>query len=218
MKVIEELTAEHDLIERVAGALRTYVRRRLEGTADAADAARFLRFFRGFVGGWHHEREEQGLFVALTEGLGLLAEQAPVGALTGQHHDLAASLEALEPLLASPALDPARQGQLDEVARRYVYGLWHHIDAENSVLFPEADARLSRGGVPDVPWREPTAEEVLVRADGERLVGEHPPVHDPVVMRGDGCVFCPSYGTTCRGIELTWWGESEWDSFGDSMG
>jgi hemerythrin-like domain-containing protein len=218
MKLTDELAHEHTLIEAVAGALRTYVRRRIEGTAPPSDGPCFVRFFRTHVGGWHHEREERALFSALTAELGLPADRGPVHALTEQHHDLAASLDALERLLvAAPEVD-ADEAVLEEAATSYAHALFRHLDAENSVLFPHSSERLRRGGVREIPWRDPTVEELEARDDGERLVREYPPVHDPVVMRGEGCVFCPSYGVTCQGIELTWWGEEEWGEFGDDLG
>lgn len=32
------------------------------------------------------------------------------------------------------------------------------------------------------------------------------------------CVMCPAYGVNCRGLELEWWNEWEWDEFEERMG
>jgi hypothetical protein len=40
---------------------------------------------------------------------------------------------------------------------------------------------------------------------------------DPEVHRGDGCVACPSFGTTCDGLEREWWTELEWEDMWDRM-
>jgi hypothetical protein len=36
-------------------------------------------------------------------------------------------------------------------------------------------------------------------------------------MRGDGCVFCPAFTTSCRGVEHEWWNEWEWEEFEDHL-
>ncbi len=223
MKLTDDLAAEHELIERVAGALLTYVTRRLAGPATVDDAARFFRFFRVYVGRYHHDREETVLFPALTEGLGLPADRGPVAALLLQHHELAACLDALEPLLSDARGDPAAsrdasRAPIDRLARSYVHGLWQHIDAENSVLFPESATRLRKAGLFALPSRPPTADEAAARDDGELLTRDYPPTDDPTAMRGDGCVCCPSYGTTCDGLERTWWSASEWEELDDHLG
>ncbi len=218
MRLIDELMADHELIERVAGALRTYVGRRVVGTASAADASRFLRFLRVFVGLHHHAREEAVLFPAMTVGIGLPADRGPIPALVAQHQELAACLDELEPLLASPCLDPTKHRAIDGLSRRYAHGLWRHIDAESTVLFPESVARLTRAGVFELATRERTDDEVSAVADGERVVHDYPPAHDPSAMRGEGCVFCPSYGTACEGVERTWWNDWEWEEFADHLG
>jgi hypothetical protein len=183
---------------------------------------RFFRFFRCWVGGYHHEREESVLFAALTERLELPADRGPVHALGAQHHALAAQLDRLEPLLVTtPTIAPEAHAEIEALSLGYVHGLWQHIDAENSVLFPESAARLRRAGLAGLAWRAPTTDELTARDDGAALVRAFPPVYDPTALRGDGCFACPSYGTTCEGLERTWWTASEWDEFpgrADQMG
>jgi hemerythrin-like domain-containing protein len=218
MKLIDELTAEHELIERVVGAFQTYVGRRIAGESAVADGLRFFRFLRVFVARYHHHREESVLFPALTADIGLPADRGPLPALLAQHRELEACLAELEPLLVSPRLDPTKHATIGALATRYAHGLWQHIDAENTVLFPESTARLTRASVRELPSREPTDEEASARDDGERLASHYPPAYDPSAMRGEGCVFCPSYATICEGVERTWWNDSEWEEFADHLG
>jgi hemerythrin-like domain-containing protein len=218
MRLTDDLAAEHELIERVVGAFRTYAGRRIARTADAVDVPRFFRFFRLFVAGYHHDREESVLFPALTADIGLPADRGPIPSLLAQHRELEACLDELEPLIASASLDPAASAAVDALSMRYAHGLWQHIDAENSVLLPESAARLTRASVLDLGARTPTDTEIAARDDGERLARDYPPVHDPSAMRGEGCVVCPSYGTTCEGVERTWWNDSEWEEFADHLG
>jgi hypothetical protein len=42
-------------------------------------------------------------------------------------------------------------------------------------------------------------------------------VHEPNVLRGDGCVMCPAFVDNCRGLEHEWWNEWEWDEFEDHL-
>jgi len=221
MSLAAELEYEHVLIERVVGSMRTYVTRRLANEAPAEDAARFFAFFRTYVGGYHHDREEKTLFEALASALEVPVDRGPIHALTRQHHELAAHLAQLE-----AALEPARfaafaeheRAELDALCTKYVHGLWQHIDAENSVLLPESDARLMRAGLGTLQGRDAYDEEIAAHDDGVRLALKYPPVHDPTAFRGDGCPACPSFGETCDGVELTWWNENEWEEAADRFG
>lgn len=218
MRLIAGLEAEHVLIEQVLGALRTYVQQRLHAGADREAGARFVRFFRVFVGGYHHDREELVLFPALVREAGLPSDRGPIASFLAQHHELARQLTTLAALLDGPLASVEERRAVDELSRDYAHGLWRHIDAENSVLYPESTARLARAGVYELPERDMSDDEVAARADGERLVAAYPPVHDATALRGEGCVVCPSFGTTCDGVEREWWNESEWDEFADHLG
>lgn len=218
MNLIAELEQEHSLIERVAGSFRTYVSRLLEGEAPREEVARFLRFFSLFVGAYHHEREDDVLFVTLVSALELPSDRGPLFALTLQHHDLAATLASLEALLLLGEPTPEQRVDIDALCTRYVHGLWNHIDAENSVLFPESEARLARVGLGNLRARGPTAQELEAREDGEALTLTYAPAHDSSAWRGDGCNACPSFGVTCDGLERTWWNEHEWAEAADHLG
>lgn len=216
MQLIAELRAEHDLIEAVAGSLRTFVRQRRGGGADAADGARFVEFLRAYAGHFHHAREEDTLFAALVDRADL-PQHGPIATLVADHHRLAALLDRIAALLARDTLDDEAGRQLEALAIDYSQALWRHIDAENSVLLPEAEARLRKAGVRELPSRVPTPEESGAKAAGEALVLTYPPLHDPSALRGDGCVCCPAMGEGCRGLELEWWNEWEWAEFDDHI-
>jgi hemerythrin-like domain-containing protein len=213
MQLIQDLAAEHDLIERVVGSLRRFVEQRLNGSADPADGPRFVRFFRLFAGDYHHAREEDVLFVALREHAELPADRGPIKAITDDHHEMAGMLDEIAQLLETPLVVDLDRSRLEAVARDYSHALWHHIDAENSVLFPESQERLRRHGIRELPGRDMTPAEGAARADGEALVARYPPLDDPTVIRGEGCVFCRVFGDGCAGIEHEWWNDSEWDEF-----
>ncbi|MFO0600717.1 MAG: hemerythrin domain-containing protein [Myxococcaceae bacterium] len=218
MKLLEELQAEHSLIERVVGSLRTWAEAYTAGNAPAADGAAFLRFFRLYAGDFHHAREEDVLFRALVKESGLPRDQGPIAVITHDHAMMAGLLTELEHLVrARESGGPLSNDHIRDVARRYAHQLWHHIDAENTVLFPECKPRLRAQGVNELSGRGPTDAELSARAEGEALVARWAPMSDHDAYRGEGCIMCPAYGTTCRGLEREWWSESEWEEVHDRL-
>jgi hemerythrin-like domain-containing protein len=215
MRLIDELRREHDLIERVAGSLRVYARARTRGEAPPEDAVRFLEFFRVFAGRFHHGREEDTLFVALQRDAELPGDRGPIAAMLDDHHRMGRLVEEMEALCGDERKEA--RAAFAELALEYSRRLFQHIDAENSVMLPESDERLRRHAVRELPTREPTGEEAQARAAGEALALVYPPVHEPEIVRGDGCVFCPAFTRTCRGVEREWWNEWEWEEFDDHL-
>ena len=217
MQLIEDLKAEHALIEQVLGSLRAFVSARVSGQGDPLDGIRFLAFFRRFAGDFHHDKEEVVLFRALVEQAEIPADRGPITALTGEHRRMGTLLDAMGGLLGGPLETEAERQQLQTLAVDYSHALWRHIDAENSVLFPEGQERLRRFHVRELPSRAMTEVEAEAHAHGRDLLTLYPPEHDPTVHRGDGCVACPSYGTACDGLEREWWTELEWEDMWDRM-
>ncbi len=217
MQLIDDLVAEHDLIERVLESMRAFVDARIQGGADPSDGVRFIRFFRIFAGHFHHAREEGILFAALVQKAELPADRGPLAVMIADHARMAGMLDQMEPLFEALVLDPASSDRMQDLATTYSHALWHHIDAENSVLLPESRERLRRHHVSELPSRPLSAEELEARFCGEDLLAKYPPIRDTEVLRGDGCVLCPAFGNTCRGLEREWWNEWEWEEFPDNM-
>lgn len=213
MKLIEELVAEHRLIEKVAGSFVTFAGARVLDASVPARGADYLRFFRAFAD-LHHAREEHVLFEALVSELDLPRDRGPLAVMNGDHARFAALLGKLDGLVARE--DEAARSHCATLAKAYAYGLWKHIDAEDSVLFPEAERRLERAGVRELAApADPAAE--AVRALGVELTRTWEPASDHDALRGDGCIMCPAYGATCRGLEREWWSKLEWEEFGERM-
>ncbi len=217
MRLIEDLKVEHELIEQVLGSLRAFVTARLAGGGDPADGARFMAFFRRYAGDFHHDKEEVVLFQALAERAELPADRGPIAALTREHRRMGVLLEALEARLGASLSSEEDRQQLQTLAVDYSRSLWRHIDAENSVLFPEGQERLRRFHIRELPSRPMTAQEAAAHEAGLALLALYPPYHDAEVHRGDGCVACPSFGTTCDGLEREWWTELEWEDMWERM-
>jgi len=165
---------------------------------------------------FHHAREEDTLCVALQERAGLPGDRGPIAVMLADHARMAGLLDHVEARLHEPD-DDAGRVRLREPATAYVHALWHHIDAENTVLFPECAPRLGRNGVKELSSRALTPTEASAKAAGERLLRAFPPSARDQIMRGEGCVMCPAFGVSCRGLEQEWWNEWEWDEFEDRM-
>lgn len=212
MQLLEELQAEHSLIETVAGSLRTWAGQFSRGEASAADGREFLRFFRVWANDFHHAREEGVLFPALVKEVSLPTARGPIAIITKDHVEMAGLLRDLDAAIAG-----GNTASVPELAKRYSHHLWHHIDAENSVLFPESEARLVARGVRELDNRLPSPDELDAKHVGEALLERFPPFNDTEVFRGDGCIMCPAYGSGCDGLEREWWTESEWEEIHERL-
>ena len=221
MQFIDDLRKEHDLIEQVLGSLRAFVTARLAGQGDpieqALDGARFLAFFHRYAGDFHHEKEEAVLFRALVEQAEVPGDRGPLPALAGEHRRMASLLAAMDGLLDGTLATDEERARLQTLAVDYSHALWRHIDAENSVLFPEGQERLRRAHVRELPARSMSDAEREAHDAGLALLAAYPPQADPQAPRGDGCVNCPSYGTTCEGLEREWWTDLEWEDMWERM-
>lgn len=213
MKLLDTLQEEHVLIDQVLGSLRTYVDRFVDGSADPDDGRRFAAFFAGFAARFHHDREERVLFDALVNEAELPGDRGPVYALAQEHALMEQWLREMTPFLEQGSLSGGDRARLRAMAIRYSHALWRHIDAENSVLYPEAGQRLRRYGVRELPDRPMSAAEAAAREGGAALLDRYPPLEDAVLARGEGCFMCRAYGEACDGLEAEWWTELEWDDF-----
>jgi len=91
-----------------------------------------LDWLRGFADLNHHGKEERHLFPALVQA-GVPAEGGPVSVMLEEHAEGRALLQAMA---------AGAPGGRAEAARRYGHLLRDHIDKENGVLLPLADAVL----------------------------------------------------------------------------
>lgn len=194
VQLLDELRREHDVIDRLLGALLA--------VPAGADALAMIEIFERYAGGWHHEREEGVLFPALPGG-------APIATLTNDHRAMAATLQAMRASIGDAAA-------FAKHVNAYARALWPHIDAENSVLFPESEIQLKRSGVRELPAGDVPAEVRELEARAEELIARYP-ARAVDVVRGEGCVVCPSYGDACSGIEREWWNEWEWEELDERV-
>lgn len=213
MKLLDTFQDEHVLIDQALGSLRAYVDRLVAGTADPDDGRRFAAFFTEFAGRFHHEREEQVFFDALVKEAELPADRGPVYAVLREHAEMEGWLREMTPLLENGLPSEDEGVRLRAMAIRYSHALWRHIDAENSVMYPEGGERLRRCGIQELPDRPMSEAEAAAREGGAALLLRYPPVEDVALTRGEGCFACRAHGETCEGLEAEWWSDLEWDEF-----
>jgi len=202
MQLLDEFAEEHRLVDRAAGSLIRFAERANRSETTDKDVLDFVHFLRVYIGGYHHEREEQVLFPALVERAEVPADRGPLPVMLADHREAAAMVDELEAVTGDPAAAAV-------LARRLAHHLWEHADKEDSVLFPESLQRLIRGGVANLEGRPPTPEEEAARRLGEELTERFPPLDDHEAIRGDGCVACSAFAVTCGGIEKEWWNDWE---------
>jgi hemerythrin-like domain-containing protein len=127
------LREEHVVILRLLEALEAAAARPVpEGWWEQAVA-----LVRGFADGSHHAREEQHLFPAMVR-CGVPSPGGPVDVMLMEHEEgrrLVARIAAGDP------------GTRAGAVRDYVRLLRAHIDKENGILFPMADAVLDERDV-----------------------------------------------------------------------
>jgi hemerythrin-like domain-containing protein len=200
MRILEEIRQEHRLVEGIAGSLRFWAQRGADHPDAAADRADLVRFLRAFLVR-HHFGNEEALFDALVEHGEVPGHRGPLAVLRREHEETARAVDRFESLDAQE--DPAA------LAMKIAVELWQHMDKEESVLMPEAKRRLFDGGVRDVELPPAPQEIEEIRDLGHALVGRLPPMDDPDLIRGDGCIPCAAFGEECHGIESEWW--SDWE-------
>ncbi len=213
MTFFDDLRAEHELIERVVGSLRTFVSWRAAGKPTGDVGGALLAFFLDFAGGFHHAREEGVLVPALIREVELPRERGPIAELFSQHATMEKLLGDAGALWVRQAWTPAEAADAVRLTTEYADLLLRHIDMENSVFFPESEARLARQGVRELESLVPSQAALRAKSAVEALISALPPTENPDLLRGDGCVMCPSMGVTCKGVEREWWTDQEWDDF-----
>jgi hemerythrin-like domain-containing protein len=107
---------------------------RLEGGETLPDRlwSELLAWLHAFADERHHAKEENALFPAMIKA-GLPMRGGPVDVMLGEHAEGRALVAALA---------AGRPAERAAQARRYVRLLREHIQKENEILFPLADAVL----------------------------------------------------------------------------
>jgi hemerythrin-like domain-containing protein len=143
MKAIEELRQEHEGIKVMLKILQAMCERLEFGKdVDISHLKMVLEFFRVFADRCHHGKEEDILFPAL-EAAGVPRQRGPLGVMLAEHDLGRSHLREM-----TTELDGLETGNGKNVAglcahaRSYISLLTDHIEKENTLLFPMAEAHI----------------------------------------------------------------------------
>jgi hemerythrin-like domain-containing protein len=172
-KSIEVLMNEHRLIKRVLGSLETFASEIEGGVApERAVLADYGAFFRDFADVCHHGKEEDILFLRMTER-GFPRETGPVAVMLYEHKVGRGHVATLRQAGGgSGALTPVETQLVLQSASVFVPLLRAHIQKEDRILYPMA-LRLLTAPELDAMESDFEAFEARMRADGshDRLLG-----------------------------------------------
>lgn len=145
MKPTEVLMQEHELIKQMLTVINKICDKLQAGEkVDGSHLEQIVDFIRNFADKCHHGKEEDILFDSMVEA-GFSKEAGPIGVMLSEHdlgRDFVSGL--------SEAIEGYNKGDMNAIsaivanAQRYSTLLDQHIDKENNVLFPMADARLTQ--------------------------------------------------------------------------
>jgi hemerythrin-like domain-containing protein len=163
MEAIDILMEEHRIIERALSALETQTRRLQAGSPvrpgfflDATS------FFRNFIDGCHHRKEEESFFSAMMDS-GLSNQTGPIAILLAEHEQGREYNRAMEK--AARALAGGQTSTPDDLTRNaldYVALLRQHIRRENNLLFKMAEQLIP-------PARQKELTEEFERIEREEI-------------------------------------------------
>jgi hemerythrin-like domain-containing protein len=143
MKPTDDLKNEHRGIERML-AISDKAAQRLADGKDVPPQV-FLNaadFFRNFADKCHHGKEETALFPAM-ENAGIPRQGGPIGVMLAEHEQGRAFIRQMtESAERFSQGDASAKAPLIDAVRGYSDLLRSHINKEDNVLFPMADAAL----------------------------------------------------------------------------
>jgi Uncharacterized conserved protein len=139
---IEELLADHRLIEKVLAKLDHHLASSASQPFPADFVEQALDFLVSFADGCHHYKEEEALFPALA-ARGVPVEGGPIGMMLHEHTIGRKCLAGIrENLPAARSGDEAAQSRIRRYAGEYTSLLRNHIWKEDNVLFAMASQVL----------------------------------------------------------------------------
>ncbi len=137
-KPTEELKEEHEAIKLMLQILEAIIKK-IERREDVPEEhlEKVLDFIKVFADKCHHGKEEDLLFPVM-EQAGVPGEEGPIGAMLAEHDTGRSYVRRM-----GKAVSGKKHRKFAENARAYTQLLEQHIEKENNILYPMADARLS---------------------------------------------------------------------------
>ena len=177
MRPTEILSAEHRVIEQILDCLENIAAEaQRRGVLDIESAQRALRILKTFADTCHHGKEEHHLFPKLQQ-LGIPRGVGPLAVMLEEHDVGRAHIRGMdESMRALAGGDRAALERFATHATGYVQLLREHIQKEDSILFPMAEAALKESDRRELV-------EAFGRVENEEL---DPGTHAAMLALADG--------------------------------
>jgi hemerythrin-like domain-containing protein len=172
MQSTTDLMKEHrgiELMLRVLGAIS--VRAKAGEPLDHKELDGIVEFLTVFADKCHHGKEENILFPAL-EALGIPRDRGPIGVMLLEHTEGRAIIKRLIAAVAEyKSGDKGAAARIASAGNDYAALLSQHIQKEDKVLYPMADARLT-------PEKDAELVEAFEEIERDRIgQGKHEEFH-----------------------------------------
>lgn len=165
-KLIEDLSEEHRVIERLLASLLRVTAKAAVGDGVTKSAIRaHVELFAALLDALHHGREEEILFASLID-MGLPRQHGPVAVMLHEHQlgrELVGKLSRIANSVGF--LSQSELSELAPAASDFAELLSSHIAKEDGVLYPMALGRLGANGLSQIDAR---AAEWEKKRTGER--------------------------------------------------
>ncbi len=145
MNATEILVEEHRLIVKVLDSLEAYAfEAEPRDSAGRDDAALFVQFLREFADACHHAKEENVLFAAMADA-GFPSDSGPLAVMHREHAQGRRLVRQMRELAERPGAWSVEDRQsFAGAVRAYAELLRAHIRKEDDVLYPMAEAHLTK--------------------------------------------------------------------------
>jgi len=145
MTATEQLKAEHKGIKLMLRIIEKMCERlKSGGSVEPEHLEQVLEFLKVFADKCHHAKEEELLFPAL-EKIGVPREGGPIGVMLAEHDKAREYVKGIsEGIARYKAGERRAAAKIVENGMAYIRILTAHIDKEDYVLYPVADAKLPR--------------------------------------------------------------------------
>lgn len=137
MYASEDLINEHKgillgiaILEKMVAIVKS------NGIFKIDDAKEMINFFKLFADKCHHGKEEILLFPEM-EKAGIPNEHGPIGQMLLEHNEGRKCIKTME-----EGINDSKVDTFINAASKYIDLLRHHIEKENTILFPMADRRI----------------------------------------------------------------------------
>ena len=141
----DTLREEHGTIMKMLAVLQKFFAKSMESKdGRVEDLETLIEFFEIYVDRYHHGKEEQHLFPALSLGR-IPNVDSLIKSLVGDHYQARKEMEQVKShAVACHSCSGGERNEFTEAAQRYVELVRKHIRKENSELLPLIEEEFSK--------------------------------------------------------------------------